>query len=46
MVMQFCSFFDSENQLLQLLYLECILAMLSSCPPTMHLNRNFTDLVW
>ncbi|XP_053476550.1 brefeldin A-inhibited guanine nucleotide-exchange protein 3 isoform X5 [Ictalurus furcatus] len=37
---------SSENQLLQLLYLECILAMLSSCPPTMHLNRNFTDLVW
>ncbi|KAI4896327.1 hypothetical protein NFI96_001899 [Prochilodus magdalenae] len=37
---------SSENQLLQLLYLECILAMLSSCPPTMHLHRNFTDLVW
>ncbi|KAI5611558.1 brefeldin A-inhibited guanine nucleotide-exchange protein 3 isoform X1, partial [Silurus asotus] len=37
---------SSENQLLQLLYLECILAMLTSCPPTMHLNRNFTDLVW
>ncbi|XP_047668184.1 brefeldin A-inhibited guanine nucleotide-exchange protein 3 isoform X1 [Tachysurus fulvidraco] len=37
---------SSENQLLQLLYLECILAMLSSCPPTMHQNRNFTDLVW
>ncbi|KAM9477509.1 brefeldin A-inhibited guanine nucleotide-exchange protein 3 isoform 2-T2 [Clarias gariepinus] len=37
---------SSENQLLQLLYLECILAMLSSCPPTMHLNRSFTDLVW
>ncbi|XP_076025541.1 brefeldin A-inhibited guanine nucleotide-exchange protein 3 [Genypterus blacodes] len=37
---------DSDNQLLQLLYLECILAMLSSCPPTMHLSRGFTDLVW
>ncbi|KAJ8360252.1 hypothetical protein SKAU_G00167770 [Synaphobranchus kaupii] len=36
----------SENQLLQLLYLECILSMLSSCPPTMHLNRGFTDLIW
>uniref|UniRef100_A0A8C7UI88 ARFGEF family member 3 n=1 Tax=Oncorhynchus mykiss TaxID=8022 RepID=A0A8C7UI88_ONCMY len=34
------------NQLLQLLYLECILSMLSSCPPTMHLNRGFTDLIW
>uniref|UniRef100_A0A3P9MCI2 ARFGEF family member 3 n=1 Tax=Oryzias latipes TaxID=8090 RepID=A0A3P9MCI2_ORYLA len=33
-----------ENQLLQLLYLECILSMLSSCPPTMHLSRSFTDL--
>ncbi|XP_074531428.1 brefeldin A-inhibited guanine nucleotide-exchange protein 3 [Halichoeres trimaculatus] len=37
---------DSGNQLLQLLYLECILSMLSSCPPTMHLSRGFTDLVW
>uniref|UniRef100_A0A3P9DQC3 ARFGEF family member 3 n=1 Tax=Maylandia zebra TaxID=106582 RepID=A0A3P9DQC3_9CICH len=37
---------DSDNQLLQLLYLECILSMLSSCPPTMHLFRGFTDLVW
>ncbi|KAM8851468.1 brefeldin A-inhibited guanine nucleotide-exchange protein 3 isoform 1-T1 [Synchiropus picturatus] len=37
---------DSENQLLLLLYLESILAMLSSCPPTMHLSRGFTDLVW
>ncbi|KAJ8250229.1 hypothetical protein COCON_G00221510 [Conger conger] len=36
----------SENQLLQLLYLECILSILSSCPPTMHLNRGFTDLIW
>ncbi|XP_033932980.1 brefeldin A-inhibited guanine nucleotide-exchange protein 3-like, partial [Pseudochaenichthys georgianus] len=37
---------DSDNQLLQLLYLESILSMLSSCPPTMHLSRGFTDLVW
>uniref|UniRef100_A0A7N8WZ92 ARFGEF family member 3 n=1 Tax=Mastacembelus armatus TaxID=205130 RepID=A0A7N8WZ92_9TELE len=37
---------DSDHQLLQLLYLECILSMLSSCPPTMHLSRGFTDLVW
>ncbi|TDH01612.1 hypothetical protein EPR50_G00182020 [Perca flavescens] len=37
---------DSDNQLLQLLYLECLLSMLSSCPPTMHLSRGFTDLVW
>ncbi|KAK2921525.1 brefeldin A-inhibited guanine nucleotide-exchange protein 3 isoform X1 [Channa argus] len=37
---------DGGNQLLQLLYLECILSMLSSCPPTMHLSRGFTDLVW
>uniref|UniRef100_A0A674CMC9 ARFGEF family member 3 n=1 Tax=Salmo trutta TaxID=8032 RepID=A0A674CMC9_SALTR len=36
----------AENQLLQLLYLECILSMLSNCPPTMHLNRGFTDLIW
>uniref|UniRef100_A0A671KYV4 Brefeldin A-inhibited guanine nucleotide-exchange protein 3-like n=1 Tax=Sinocyclocheilus anshuiensis TaxID=1608454 RepID=A0A671KYV4_9TELE len=41
-----CVCFFSENQLLQLLYLECILSMLSSCPPTMHLHRNFTDLIW
>uniref|UniRef100_A0A8C9Y1Z0 ARFGEF family member 3 n=1 Tax=Sander lucioperca TaxID=283035 RepID=A0A8C9Y1Z0_SANLU len=37
---------SSDNQLLQLLYLECLLSMLSSCPPTMHLSRGFTDLVW
>ncbi|XP_075902214.1 brefeldin A-inhibited guanine nucleotide-exchange protein 3 isoform X2 [Nelusetta ayraudi] len=37
---------ESGNQLLQLLYLECILSMLASCPPTMHLSRGFTDLVW
>uniref|UniRef100_A0A672LYI6 ARFGEF family member 3 n=1 Tax=Sinocyclocheilus grahami TaxID=75366 RepID=A0A672LYI6_SINGR len=43
--LEMCVFF-SENQLLQLLYLECILSMLSSSPPTMHLHRNFTDLIW
>ncbi|XP_077437487.1 brefeldin A-inhibited guanine nucleotide-exchange protein 3 isoform X2 [Vanacampus margaritifer] len=37
---------DSDKPLLQLLYLESILSMLSSCPPTMHLSRRFTDLVW
>uniref|UniRef100_A0A671L2W5 Brefeldin A-inhibited guanine nucleotide-exchange protein 3-like n=1 Tax=Sinocyclocheilus anshuiensis TaxID=1608454 RepID=A0A671L2W5_9TELE len=45
----FCDKLESvsnENQLLQLLYLECILSMLSSCPTTMHLHRNFTDLIW
>ncbi|KTG37955.1 hypothetical protein cypCar_00005812 [Cyprinus carpio] len=45
----FCDKMESvsnENQLLQLLYLECILSMLSSCPSTMHLRRNFTDLIW
>uniref|UniRef100_A0A8C2XDR4 ARFGEF family member 3 n=1 Tax=Cyclopterus lumpus TaxID=8103 RepID=A0A8C2XDR4_CYCLU len=41
----FCERLES-NQLLQLLYLECILSMLSSCPPTMHLSRGFADLVW
>uniref|UniRef100_A0A8D3BU31 SEC7 domain-containing protein n=1 Tax=Scophthalmus maximus TaxID=52904 RepID=A0A8D3BU31_SCOMX len=41
----FCEKLES-NQLLQLLYLECLLSMLSSCPPTMHLSRGFTDLVW
>ncbi|XP_051506824.1 brefeldin A-inhibited guanine nucleotide-exchange protein 3 isoform X2 [Myxocyprinus asiaticus] len=45
----FCDKLESvsnEQQLLQLLYLECILSMLSSCPPTMHLQRHFTDLIW
>ncbi|KAJ3610946.1 hypothetical protein NHX12_023036 [Muraenolepis orangiensis] len=37
---------DSDNQLLQLLYLESILSMLSSSPSTMHLSRGFTDLIW
>nr|XP_015217903.1 PREDICTED: brefeldin A-inhibited guanine nucleotide-exchange protein 3 [Lepisosteus oculatus] len=36
----------NENQQLQLLYLECILSMLSSCPLSMHVHRGFTDLVW
>uniref|UniRef100_A0A8C5BM59 SEC7 domain-containing protein n=1 Tax=Gadus morhua TaxID=8049 RepID=A0A8C5BM59_GADMO len=36
----------SDNQLLQLLYLESILSMLSSSPPTIHLSRGFTDLMW
>ncbi|XP_056616634.1 brefeldin A-inhibited guanine nucleotide-exchange protein 3 isoform X2 [Triplophysa dalaica] len=45
----FCDKLESvsnENQLLQLLYLECILSMLSNCPPTLHLRRHFTDLIW
>ncbi|XP_028324030.1 LOW QUALITY PROTEIN: brefeldin A-inhibited guanine nucleotide-exchange protein 3 [Gouania willdenowi] len=37
---------NSDHQMLLLLYLESILSMLSSCPPTMHLSRGFTDLVW
>ncbi|MGH0144465.1 UNVERIFIED_CONTAM: hypothetical protein FKN15_040786 [Acipenser sinensis] len=36
----------NENKQLQLLYLECILSMLSSCPPSMHLHKGFTDLIW
>ncbi|XP_041106722.1 brefeldin A-inhibited guanine nucleotide-exchange protein 3-like isoform X3 [Polyodon spathula] len=36
----------NENQQLQLLYLECLLSMLSSCPPSMHLHKSFTDLIW
>ncbi|MBN3309289.1 BIG3 protein, partial [Amia calva] len=36
----------NENQQLQLLYLECILSMLNSCPTSMHLHRAFTDLIW
>ncbi|TRY96964.1 hypothetical protein DNTS_033571 [Danionella cerebrum] len=45
----FCDKLESvsnENQLLQLLYLECILSMLNSSPPTMHQQRSFTDLIW
>ncbi|XP_064411267.1 brefeldin A-inhibited guanine nucleotide-exchange protein 3 [Latimeria chalumnae] len=35
-----------ENQQLQLLYLECILSMLSSCSLSMHFHKGFTDLIW
>ncbi|XP_046306218.1 brefeldin A-inhibited guanine nucleotide-exchange protein 3 isoform X1 [Marmota monax] len=35
-----------DSQQLQLLYLECILSMLSSSSPSMHLHRGFTDLIW
>uniref|UniRef100_A0A803ST95 ARFGEF family member 3 n=1 Tax=Anolis carolinensis TaxID=28377 RepID=A0A803ST95_ANOCA len=38
--------FASENQQLQLLYLECILSMLTSSSPTMHHHKGFTDLIW
>uniref|UniRef100_A0A8C3HW99 ARFGEF family member 3 n=1 Tax=Chrysemys picta bellii TaxID=8478 RepID=A0A8C3HW99_CHRPI len=38
--------FVSENQQLQLLYLECILSMLNSSSPGMHNHRGFTDLIW
>uniref|UniRef100_A0A8D0HA53 ARFGEF family member 3 n=1 Tax=Sphenodon punctatus TaxID=8508 RepID=A0A8D0HA53_SPHPU len=38
--------FVSENQQLQLLYLECILAMLNSSSPSMHQHKGFTDLTW
>uniref|UniRef100_A0A803TZP6 ARFGEF family member 3 n=1 Tax=Anolis carolinensis TaxID=28377 RepID=A0A803TZP6_ANOCA len=34
------------NQQLQLLYLECILSMLTSSSPTMHHHKGFTDLIW
>ncbi|XP_061479952.1 brefeldin A-inhibited guanine nucleotide-exchange protein 3 isoform X2 [Rhineura floridana] len=36
----------SENQQLQLLFLECILSMLNSSSPTMHHHKGFTDLIW
>ncbi|XP_051775320.1 brefeldin A-inhibited guanine nucleotide-exchange protein 3 [Erpetoichthys calabaricus] len=36
----------NENQQLQLLYLECILSMLSSCPSNMYSHKGFTDLIW
>ncbi|XP_075410013.1 brefeldin A-inhibited guanine nucleotide-exchange protein 3 [Tenrec ecaudatus] len=36
----------NDNQQLQLLYAECILSVLSSCSPSMHLHRGFTDLIW
>ncbi|KAM4865769.1 brefeldin A-inhibited guanine nucleotide-exchange protein 3 isoform 2-T2 [Thomomys bottae] len=36
----------NESQQLQLLYLECILSVLSSSSSSMHLHRGFTDLIW
>ncbi|KAG8444423.1 hypothetical protein GDO86_009561 [Hymenochirus boettgeri] len=36
----------NENHQLQLLYLECILSMLSSSTPAMHNHKGFTDLIW
>ncbi|XP_028913751.1 brefeldin A-inhibited guanine nucleotide-exchange protein 3 isoform X3 [Ornithorhynchus anatinus] len=36
----------NENQQLQLLYLECILSMLSSSSTSMHHHKAFTDLIW
>ncbi|XP_039178973.1 brefeldin A-inhibited guanine nucleotide-exchange protein 3 isoform X1 [Crotalus tigris] len=36
----------SENQQLQLLYLECILSMLNSFSASMHHHKGFTDLIW
>ncbi|XP_044279702.1 brefeldin A-inhibited guanine nucleotide-exchange protein 3 [Varanus komodoensis] len=36
----------SENQQLQLLFLECILSMLNSSSPSMHHHKGFTDLIW
>ena len=39
-------FFRSDQQQLQLLYSECILSVLSSSSPSMHLHRGFTDLIW
>uniref|UniRef100_UPI00398E517F brefeldin A-inhibited guanine nucleotide-exchange protein 3 n=1 Tax=Pristiophorus japonicus TaxID=55135 RepID=UPI00398E517F len=36
----------NNNQQLQLLYLECILSMLNSSSPSMHLHKGFTDLLW
>ncbi|XP_060046365.1 brefeldin A-inhibited guanine nucleotide-exchange protein 3 isoform X2 [Erinaceus europaeus] len=36
----------SDSQQLQLLYLECILSVLTSSSSSMHLHRGFTDLIW
>ncbi|KAK2505010.1 hypothetical protein MC885_004479, partial [Smutsia gigantea] len=36
----------NDTQQLQLLYLECILSVLSSSSSSMHLHRGFTDLIW
>ncbi|ELW64171.1 Brefeldin A-inhibited guanine nucleotide-exchange protein 3 [Tupaia chinensis] len=37
---------EHDSQQLQLLYLECILSVLSSSSTSMHLHRGFTDLIW
>ncbi|XP_077586255.1 brefeldin A-inhibited guanine nucleotide-exchange protein 3 [Stigmatopora nigra] len=45
----FCDKLESlerDEQMLRLLYLESVLAVLSSCPPSVHLSGRFTDLVW
>ncbi|EGV96090.1 Brefeldin A-inhibited guanine nucleotide-exchange protein 3 [Cricetulus griseus] len=39
-------FAKSDSQQLQLLYLECILSVLSSSSSSMYLHRGFTDLIW
>ncbi|MEJ1275322.1 ARFGEF family member 3 [Cricetulus griseus] len=36
----------NDSQQLQLLYLECILSVLSSSSSSMYLHRGFTDLIW
>ena len=36
----------SDSQQLQLLYLECVLSVLSSSSAAMQLHRGFTDLIW
>ncbi|XP_032881861.1 brefeldin A-inhibited guanine nucleotide-exchange protein 3 isoform X2 [Amblyraja radiata] len=36
----------NNSQHMQLLYLECILSMLSSSSPLMHHHKGFTDLLW
>ncbi|XP_025278178.1 brefeldin A-inhibited guanine nucleotide-exchange protein 3 isoform X11 [Canis lupus familiaris] len=36
----------NDQQQLQLLYLECVLSVLSSSSSSMHLHRGFTDLIW
>ncbi|XP_044780112.1 brefeldin A-inhibited guanine nucleotide-exchange protein 3 isoform X4 [Bubalus bubalis] len=36
----------NDSQQLQLLYLECILSVLSSSSSSMQLHRGFTDLIW
>ncbi|XP_054943450.1 brefeldin A-inhibited guanine nucleotide-exchange protein 3 isoform X2 [Physeter macrocephalus] len=36
----------NDSQQLQLLYLECVLSVLSSSSSSMQLHRGFTDLIW